>query len=66
MATGSWTLQVERSLRETVERWLGVEDIIAHLKEGRETLDVTFSDVSDAFRFRLQFDEKLLGLRIER
>lgn len=60
MATNSWTLRVDSSIREIVENWLKLETIVAHLEEKSSLLDVTFSQVEDAFCFRLKFDEFIL------
>lgn len=62
MVASPWILRVEPASMEQVENWLKVEATGQYvLSSDRDSVEVDFSTIDDAFRFRMQFDEELIG-----
>lgn len=62
MFPSSWTLQVSPEAKDKVVEWLaneGLEGVVVAPKS--ETVQVDFDNIDSAFRFRMQFDEELVG-----
>lgn len=61
MVASPWCLRVEPVMKGVVEDWLRAEATSEYvLVWDDSSLEVDFSCVDDAFRFRLQFDEELI------
>jgi hypothetical protein len=62
MVASTWTLRVDAASKNEVEEWLVEEqgDLEAIVDVDDESVELIFSEISDAFRFRLQFDEALI------
>lgn len=62
MVASTWTLRVDAASKDKVEKWLVEEhgDLGPIISSDDEVLELAFSKIDEAFRFRLQFDEELL------
>lgn len=55
-------LRVEPAMKGVVEDWLQVEATGEYVLVWDSTsLEIDFSSIDDAFRFRLQFDQELIA-----
>lgn len=58
----SWILRAAPASKDKVENWLKVEATAGYvLLSDTDSVQVDFLSIDDAFRFRLQFDEELVG-----
>ena len=56
-----WNLRADPQSTEIIETWLkeeAIEGYVINVKP--EVVQIDFSSIDDAFRFRLQFDEVLV------
>jgi hypothetical protein len=62
MVASTWTLWVDAASKDKVVKWLADEhvDQSAIVNADDDSLELSFSGIDEAFRFRLQFDEDLL------
>ena len=62
MFPSSWILQLSPESREKVVKWLQDEGLNGYsVIPTEEAVQVGFTNIDDAFRFRMQFDEDLLA-----
>jgi hypothetical protein len=62
MAANSWILKASPDIGAKVQRWLDVEATQSYTMDAREdAVLIDFHGIQDAFKFRLQFDEQLVG-----
>lgn len=56
-----WNLRADPVSKEIVEAWLKEEALEGYVISVKpEAMQIGFSNIDDAFRFRLQFDEVLI------
>ena len=61
MVANSWVMRARPDSKTKVEKWLEDEKVEGYvLNPANDGLEVAFSNIDDAFRFRLQFDNELV------
>lgn len=62
MVASPWILRVAPASRDQVENWLKAEATSQYILVcDQDSVEVDFDSIDDAFRFRMQFDEELVG-----
>ena len=61
MITSAWVMRASSEAKTRVEKWLQEESVRNYvLTSNPDVVEIGFSNIEDAFRFRLHFDEELV------
>jgi len=61
MITSAWVMRASSEAKARVEKWLQEESVRNYvLTSNPDVVEIGFSNIEDAFRFRLHFDEELV------